>query len=268
MNFCRVVVVTAVTVVTVVTAVFAGGCTSFAFKQGGKGTAPAELQDRSNMIVVEPGSFEMGSKIAEPDEFPAHKVILSGFLLDKTEVTLGDYQRCVDARVCRAVVPIGDDVWATTERHPVVGATWYDAKRYCEWVGKRLPTEAEWEFAARKPAYGIYPWNGAFKAALVNSRADDGFAQTAPVGSFPGGNTASGLQDMAGNASEWVSDWYESTWYQKTPERDPTGPESATGAKGVRGGSWSDPDYLVRSTARLGVDPNISNNAIGFRCAG
>jgi formylglycine-generating enzyme required for sulfatase activity len=256
-------------VVVVVLVVVTVGCTSFAFKQGGRGTAPSELQRREDMAAIAPGSFEMGTKIEpEPDEFPPHKVTLSPFLIDKTEVTLGNYERCVDARVCKKVLPVGDDVWETTALHPVVGATWYDAKRYCEWVGKRLPTEAEWEYAARRPHWGAYPWEGPLKAGMVNGRGDnDGFARTAPVGSFAKGASKSGLVDMAGNAAEWVSDWYESTWYQKSTERDPTGPEAPTGAKGVRGGSWSDPEHLLRSTARLGVDPNVSNNAIGFRCA-
>jgi formylglycine-generating enzyme required for sulfatase activity len=264
MNVRTIAAVAVVAVVVVALAV----CTSFAFKKGGKGTAPSDLQDRANMVSIDPGSFEMGSKIAEPDEFPQHKVTLSGFMIDKHEVTLGDYALCVEARVCKALPPNGE-TWETTANHPVVGVTWYDAKRYCEWVGKRLPTEAEWEFAARRSNANVYPWSGPFKANLANSRTEaDGFAHTAPVGSFAGGNTPNGVQDMAGNASEWVADWYESTWYQKTNDRDPTGPEAPTGAKGVRGGSWSDPDHLLRSTCRLGVDPNISNTAIGFRCAG
>ncbi len=221
------------------------------------------------MAVIDGGSFEMGSQIAEPDEFPAHKVTISRFLLDKTEVSLGDYGRCVEARVCRALPPIaGAEPWVTTPEHPVVGVTWNDAKKYCDWVGKRLPTEAEWEYAARKPGFSVFPWAGGWDPKKANARGDaDGFPQTAPVGSFSGGKTAAGLQDMAGNAAEWTADWYESTWYKKTTDKDPAGPEAPTGYRSVRGGSWSDPDHRLRATARYAVDPNVSNTAVGFRCA-
>ncbi len=271
----RFVVVGALTTVTLAAGTLAAGtlaagCTSFAFKQGGKGTAPSELQDRDVMPLMEGGTFQMGSQIAEPDEFPAHKVSVSRFLIDKTEVTLQHYGRCVEARVCRPVAASvqGDEPWVTTELHPVTGVSWNDARKYCDWVGKRLPTEAEWEYAARRPQFGIYPWPGAYNPKNANSRGEgDGFPRTAPVGSFPGGKTSAGLVDMAGNAAEWTADWYESTFYQKSPERDPKGPEAPTGSRSVRGGSWADPDHLLRSTARFSVDPNVSNNAVGFRCA-
>ena len=257
-----------VVVIVIVAVVAVAGCTSFAFKQGGKGTAPSELQDRDVMVAIGGGAFEMGMKIGEPDEVPAHKVSLSGFLLDKTEVTLGDYGRCVDARVCKAVGPVGDDVWETTAQHPVVGATWYDAKKYCEWVGKRLPTEAEWEYAARKGRKGIYPWEGPWNAKNANSRGEaDGFARTSPVGAFAAGASIDGVVDLAGNAAEWVADWYDPSSYLKSTERDPQGPEAPSGSKTIRGGSWSDPDHVLRSVTRLGIDPNVSNNAFGFRCA-
>ena len=87
------------------------------------------------------------------------------------------------------------------------------------------------------------------------------------MGSFPAGKSVTGVHDLGGNAAEWTADWYESTWYQKSPERDPKGPEASTGSRVVRGGSWSDPEHLLRTTARLAIDPNVSNNAVGFRCA-
>lgn len=253
-------------VVVVVVVAVGAGCTSFAFKQSGKGTAPAELMEAADMVALDGGVFQMGNKIGEPDEVPQHKVTIAPFLLDKTEVTLGNYSRCVDARVCRALAPI-DEEWATTELHPVVGVTWYDAKKYCEWVGKRLPTEAEWEFAARKTGT-VYPWDGPWKQEKANSRSEkDGFPRTAPVGSFPAGISVTGVLDLAGNAAEWTADWYDPVYYQKSTETDPKGPEASTGSKAVRGGSWADPDHLLRATARLGVDPNVSNTGVGFRCA-
>lgn len=243
----------------------AGGCTSFAFKQSSKGTAPRDLQDRDTMAVIEGGTFEMGWKNGEPDEFPIHTVALSPFLMDKVEVTVGDYARCVDARVCKPIAPLGTP--EVPDTHPVVGVSWYEAKRYCEWVGKRLPTEAEWEYAARRPHSTLYPWNGPADPNKANARgAQDGYEFTAPVGSFPSGKSSNNILDLAGNASEWTADWYEATYYRKSPDRNPTGPEVPTGERVVRGGSWSDPDYVLRSTTRTGLDPNVSNSAVGFRC--
>ena len=266
MNFRAVVVAAAVTSIV---AALGSGCTSFAFKQSGKGTAPSELQDASTMVPITGGSFEMGWKTGEPDEFPAHRVTLSSYLIDRLEVTVGDYARCVDARVCTVITPTGPQPTEPLPKdHAVVGVPWYSAKKYCEWVGKRLPTEAEWEYAARKPHFLLYPWKAGFEKTRANARGpEDGYETTSPVGAFPSGATASGIMDMAGNAGEWTADWYEATWYQKSPEKNPTGPEAPTGQKVVRGGSWADPSYILRSTTRLGIDPNYSNNAIGFRCA-
>lgn len=250
-------------------AVLSAGCTSFAFKSSGKGTAPSELQNREQMVLVNGGSFDMGNKTGEPDEFPTHRVTLTSYLIDRVEVSIADYKRCVEARVCTALVapsPAPETPVPTT--HAVVGVPWYGAKKYCEWVGKRLPTEAEWEYAARKPHFLLYPWKSGFETSRANARgAEDGYETTAPVGSFPTGATPSGILDLAGNAAEWTADWYEATWYQKSPERNPTGPEAPTGQRVVRGGSWSDPSYNLRATARTALDPNYSNNAVGFRCA-
>ena len=249
-------------------ALVAAGCTSFGFKSTGKGTAPDELMTRATMVKVPGGSFEMGAINAEPDEYPPHKIEVLGFVIDKTEVTVGDYDRCVQARVCRAPKLDEDAKEGVTERHPVVGVSWYDAVKYCEWVGKRIPTEAEWELAVRAPRFPKFPWDGRFDPMKVNTRGDaDGYARTAPVGSFPAGASGLGLLDAAGNAAEWTADWYEATWYGKSPAANPKGPDAGTGSKVVRGGSWSDNDYLVRTTVRIGIDPNVSNDTIGFRCA-
>jgi formylglycine-generating enzyme required for sulfatase activity len=254
-------------VVSVVAVVVGSGCTSFSFKSSGRGSAPSELQDKKDMVAVDAGVLMMGWKVGEPDEYPQHKVTLSPFLIDRTEVTIGAYQRCVDARVCKAAAVPGEE-WETTPQHPVVGVTWYDAKRFCEWLNRRLPTEAEWEMAARRGHNAPYPWGGQPAPGTANLRgAEDGFERTAPVGSFPKGATSSGIQDMAGNAAEWVADWYEATWYEKSTETNPTGPEVSTGQKVVRGGSWAEPDHPARATARAALDPNVSNNAVGFRCA-
>ena len=278
-------------VVVVVSLSALAGCTSFAFKNTGRGSAPDELKSRSAMVAIKGGPFDQGAMNAEPDEYPPHKVEVSSFVIDKTEVTVGAYGRCVQAHVCRAPSLDDDAKEGVTDAHPVVGVSWNDAARYCEWVGKRLPTEAEWEYAARAPRMGKFPWDGRYDATVTNtSGSADGFERTAPVGSFPKGASGYGLLDMGGNAAEWVADWYDAVYYGKLcgitvveqPKEgetakpvgdckvthDPKGPEASTGSKVVRGGSWvSNGDYLVRATSRTSLDPNVSNDAVGFRCA-
>jgi formylglycine-generating enzyme len=241
------------------------GCTRFAFKDTGKGTAPDEIVSRDHMVSFDGGTFQMGAVSAEPDEFPVHKVTVKAFRLDKNEVTVGDYQQCVDRGVCAApslTVP------GATELHPVVGVNWAGAQRYCGWAGKRLPTEAEWEYGARFPLFGPFPWEGKLEPGRLNERGDaDGHARTAPVGSFASGHSPRGVHDMAGNVAEWTADWYEANYYTKSPPSDPKGPATDTGTRVVRGGSWSTNAFRARSTARFGQDPNVSNDAVGFRCA-
>ncbi len=244
----------------------ATSCTSFSFKKDVKGSAPSDLQDPSTMAELAGGTFEMGFDNGDPDEYPKHKLKLRPFSLDIYEVTRKDYARCVDASVCKKVPDLGTpDV---DDTHPVIGVTWFQAKTYCEWVGKRLPTEAEWEYAARAPHQFLYPWGGSWEQSRANSRTPkDGYDFTAPVGTFPTGKNPKGIHDLAGNAAEWTADWYDAKYYHKTPDANPTGPEVPTGERVVRGGSWSDPDHLLRAVTRLAQDPNVSNSAIGFRCA-
>jgi formylglycine-generating enzyme required for sulfatase activity len=251
----------------IVALVGAAACTSFSFPcKGGSQAAPSELKDRSEMATMPAGKYLMGFANGEPDEFPAHEVQLPSFLIDRTEVTNGSYRACVQAKACREGTFDKDPILGRA-RHPVVGISWRDAKRYCKWVEKRLPTEAEWEYAARAPAFSIFPWEGRFKAALVNARGDvDGYDKTAPVGSFPEGRSGLGLYDMAGNVSEWVSDAYDAVYYKNSPSDSPTGPALSTGSRVVRGGSWADNDYLLRSTARAALDPNLRRDSVGFRC--
>ena len=247
----------------------AGACTSFAFKNSDKGGAPEDLSDRARMVLVAGRAFDMGAQNAEPDEFPEHKVEVATFRMDKHEVTLGDYQRCVAAKACRHAPALDRQALdEMTAEHPVVAVSWYDAKKYCDWVGKRLPTEAEWELAARAPRLGKFPFEAAFGPSVVNGRgATDGFDRTSPIGSFPSGASGLGLLDMAGNAAEWTADWYDATYYQKSPPLNPKGPEASTGSKVYRGGGWTCPEYECRATRRVGLDPSLSNDAVGFRCA-
>lgn len=246
--------------------VASSGCTSFAFPSNQRTHAPTDLMAQGRMAQIPAGEFQMGGGLGEPDEYPPHAVKLPTFWMDRTEVTNRDYLACVEAKVCRAS-SFADHPVLGLVSHPVVGVTWFDAVRYCKWVSKRLPTEAEWEYAARQPKFSTYPWAGGFRDEVANSRGDgDGYPMTSPVGHFSTGQSGLGLLDMAGNAAEWTQDWYETTYYQRSPSEAPTGPESRTGVRVVRGGSWADTDYQLRTTARASLNPNFGKDSIGFRC--
>lgn len=207
----------------------------------------------------------MGSSITDtlaiPDERPQHKIILDGFWIMQAEVTNAQYKRCIEAKVC-----IGTDtnLWndSTYAQHPVVSITWEQAQKYANWVGGRLPTEAEWEHACRGTEGRIYPWgNEAPDADLLNyvgSKKKD----TTPVGSYPPG--ANGLYDMAGNVQEWTADWYDYYYNAPAPEHNPKGPNSGI-SKVVRGGSFASDDYDVRCSARFTIGPSTQSFPIGFR---
>jgi formylglycine-generating enzyme required for sulfatase activity len=214
------------------------------------------------------------------DESPAHPVTLSGFWIDQTEVTNGQYQACVQDGAC---TPPGE-----TRSHdrphyfgnpdyvdyPVIFVTREQAIAYCGWTGGRLPTEAEWEYAARGPESWTYPWGNEFDGSRLNycdvncsagpndPIIDDGYAETAPVGSFPSGASWVGALDMAGNVREWVADGYGP--YTFDAQVNPTGP--ATGDSIPRGGSWLDLPDLVRSANRGGNVPGYNRDYYGFRC--
>jgi formylglycine-generating enzyme required for sulfatase activity len=227
------------------------------------------------MVHVPKGEFEMGSDVGEADERPVHKVGLDEFWFDQTAVTNSQYALCVKAREC-GVSGYVDDVDFGGGDYPVVGVSWYDAANYCEWVGARLPTEAEWEYAARGPENLVYPWGNSFDCLRGNfddetsldiiSFGCDGYLKTSPVGSFPEGASWCGVLDLSGNVWDWVEDWYAE--YPSENQENPTG--SITGEyKVIRGGSWgSDNNLLLRGASRNSRDPNGSNNiVIGFRCA-
>ncbi|MCP4499842.1 MAG: formylglycine-generating enzyme family protein [Deltaproteobacteria bacterium] len=240
------------------------GCTTFSFKGSSSKEAPAELKESSQMVAFKGGIFSMGAGMAGPDEFPPHDVELSPFSMDRVEVSNAYYSFCVEKKVCPANALLDDD----KPQHPVVGVTHRGARLYCRWLEKRLPSEAEWEFAARMPDLTIYPWGNAFSPMLGNGRgAIDGYESLAPIGSFIKGASAAGLLDVAGNAAEWTSDWYDASYYKRSDAVDPQGPSASTGQRTVRGGSFLDPPDHLRTTARHGVDPNASHSAVGFRCA-
>lgn len=228
----------------------------------------------SEMVNIEAGCFQMGSDKGAQDEQPVHEVCVSAFKMDKFEVTQRDFQQQMNTNSSRIK---GADL-------PVESATWVEADSYCTKVGKRLPTEAEWEYAARAGSTTEYSWGDVFdpkkanycdKSCSANVRDEnnsDGFAFTAPVGSFPANPW--GLHDMTGNVSEWVADWMETNYYILSVKQDPKGPirservmRGGTNNKVFRGGSWTTGAFDLRSSNRkaLWVDYRIDN--IGFRCA-
>jgi serine/threonine-protein kinase len=231
------------------------------------------------MVYVPAGQFQMGSTEGQRDERPVHTVTLDGFWIDRTEVTNGQYERCVAARVCEP--PYFADSRHRDEYYghpnyvtfPVIKVGWFDARAYCEWAGARLPTEAEWEYAACGNDGRIYPWGdeepNCDKANYWHG--DEGcIKDTAPVGYHSAGVSWCGTHDMAGNVWEWVADVYGV--YPAKPQVNQTGP-SAGRYRVLRGGSWFNDAFSMRCANR-DRDPADSPYAegrgfysTGFRCA-
>jgi formylglycine-generating enzyme required for sulfatase activity len=268
-------------------------------------TAQANLVCPEAMVAIQSVTFEQGSNAnaARDDEKPAHSVALGGYCIDRYEVTVKDYAACVARRRCKPastkvywpkITPSERQSFRNEcsyrkkglENHPINCVSWNLADTYCKALGKRLPTEAEWEHAARGPTPHIYPWGdeeptgehlnacdkqcqtwGKRERATLSSLhdGDDGFATLAPVGKYPRGRSRFGPHDMAGNVWEWVSDWYGA--YSSTPSVDPSGPATGT-TKVVRGGGW-DTSYAsrLRPSFRDNRSPSMLSHAIGFRCA-
>ncbi|MFO0724898.1 MAG: SUMF1/EgtB/PvdO family nonheme iron enzyme [Myxococcota bacterium] len=225
----------------------------------------------SEMAGVPSMTFTMGDNNGEPDEYPERSVSVSAFRIDRTEVTNRAYKACVNARACDPG-PFLDDEVLGADDHPVVGVTWLDADRFCRWLGRALPTEAQWEAAARGPEFRKWPWSGGFDPKKANTSSDqDAFKLTAPVGSFPDGSSPFGLLDMAGNVAEWVADYYDPVFHRREGVKDvasvdPVGPTSGR-ERVVRGGSYREGAHLLRVSSRRAQLPTESDNTIGFRCA-
>jgi formylglycine-generating enzyme required for sulfatase activity len=224
------------------------------------------------MVHVPGGTFQMGSREGDPDaggdEFPQHSVTLDGFWIDRTEVTNAQYHQCVEAGACQAptMCDWGEPTYGETAKadHPVVCVNWSGAAAYCEWAGARLLTEAEWEYAARGPDNFTYPWgNSSPDNTLLNYHGNVG--DTTEVGSYSDGASWCGAQDLAGNAWEWVADWYDD--YPSEAQTNPTGPETGDD-KVLRGGGWHDSQKSVRAANRNHFTPDHRYSDVGFRCVG
>ncbi len=207
----------------------------------------------------------------------AHEVSLGTFEIDRTEVRVADYQRCVAAGACSApAFAVGDRRFDQPDL-PVTQVRWEDAVAYCTWAGGRLPTEAEWELAARGQTGREYPWGNVYNPHLANhgsfaddeTDASDGFIGLAPVASFPDGATPNGIVDLAGNAEEWVNDFFDQDengfGYAASPQVSPTGPKTGV-FHVIRGGSYLRGAAWIRGAARW-VQMAPRSAAVGFRCA-
>jgi len=251
------------------------------------GDTKTRSADDMVMVYVPGGTFQMGSSEGDSDagddEFPQHPVTLDGFWIDQTEVTNAQYRQCVEARECEAPTTChwGEPTYgdASKDDHPAVCVDWNGAAAYCEWAGARLPTEAEWEYAARGEQGFIYPWGNEFDCSRGNfddetevdsyvvpgGEGCDGYVRTAPVGSFPTGKSWCNALDMAGNVWEWTANWYGD--YPSGAQTDPTGPADGD-SKVLRGGGWRYNWRDVRAAFRDGYVPDGRTYYIGFRCAG
>jgi len=237
------------------------------------GSTQVSPKDGMVMVFVPAGDFVMGSPEGEgnSDEYPQHMVTLDAYWIDQSEVTNGKYAQCVADGACTNPSvnssSIRDSYYGneTYDNYPVIYVHWSDAKDYCSWAGRRLPTEAEWEKAARGSEGQIYPWGDESPSPSL-SNFDNIIGDTSEVGSFPAGVSPYGAFDMAGNVFEMVADWYDANYYGISPSSNPMGAD-AEGAKVVRSGSWSYSALDIRITKRNWVSPRSSFVVIGFRCA-
>ncbi len=239
------------------------------------GSSETEIVDSTLLCEREPLATTCDEQTFA-NELVRHPVKLSGFFLDRTEVTVKDYLSCVRVGRCQAPpYEQGARRFARPD-FPVTFVTWDDANDFCRFRGARLPTEAEFERAARGVGGRRFPWGNFANGHVANhgrlgldtSDASDGFAELAPVGSFRAGRTPEGFLDLAGNVSEWVQDRY-APQYPEEPASDPQGPDaaSATGARVVRGGSFDSPMAWLRGATRSANLPNERRPSLGFRCA-
>jgi formylglycine-generating enzyme required for sulfatase activity len=236
--------------------------------QPGAGDVRVSEMDGMEMVFVPAGEFEMGSAANDPradeDESPLHRVHLDAFWIDRTEVTNTMYNLCIDESACTSPARTQYYLQPGYADHPIIGVSWEQAQAYCSWAGRRLPSEAEWEKAARGIDGRIYPWGNESPSA-PSSNFNHHKNETEPVGSHPDGASPYGALDMAGNAWEWVLDGYSPDYYSISPGENPIS-DSPVNRRVLRGGNWDSNAEGVRSANRFWAFPG-RNDTDGFRCA-
>jgi formylglycine-generating enzyme required for sulfatase activity len=238
-----------------------------------------------DMALIPMGRFLMGSADGDQDERPLRTVYVDSFRLDRFEVTVDQFRQCVEMGKCRtphyggAAYRLAHEAnylnWEQPGRdaHPINGVSWYDAQDYCHWASKRLPTEAEWEWAARSADGRLYPWGdeqATCERAIIDEGGDGcGHEMAWPVGSRAAGVSPFGVYDLAGNLWEWTADWYSRDFYGRGEDVNPFNDTQTDGLKVLRGGSMADQNPRIhRSTNRLGYPPEQRYDyTVGFRCA-
>lgn len=239
----------------------------------------------TDMVLIPGGEFIMGtdSDGANNDQKPAHTVYLDAYYIDKHEVTNAQYEEFIvnggykekefwtkegwdfiQKYKVGSPLKYGRNPISTEPDHPVIGVTWYEANAYAKWAGKRLPTEAEWEKAARGTDRRIYPWGNKMDFSKLNY-----FPHTTKlfsVGSFPKGASPYGIMDMAGSVWEWTADWYDETYYSQSQNKNPKGPDDGK-YRVLRGGGWNSIRLQLQCPYRYYEKPDNTTYHIGFRCA-
>lgn len=227
-----------------------------------------QFQEQLNpkeMIFIDSGEFLMGDDDGSRDEVPERTVLMNGFSIDRYPVTNQEYKMFVDVTGHRPPPGWTSGTYPLEEaKHPVTNVSWQDASEYAEWVGKRLPTESEWEKSSRGTLGQTYSWGDAFRKDNVNSTND--YSGTTPVNEFPGGGSPYGVMDTCGNVQEWCEDWYYDDYYKTAPVDNPTGPTGGQ-YRVCRGGFYAENRMGVRCASRHFSPPSTMQDSIGFRCA-
>ena len=248
----------------------------------------AKWKTKDEMVLIPAGEFVMGSdkkkdRLAYRSEIPQRSVYLDPYLIGKYEVTALEYLKFVLATDRLPQLDWrydGGNFQETMAHHPIMHVSWYDADAYCKWAGKRLPTEAEWEKAARGVDGRLFPWGSEYAGPTRANFGRTGlsgpvrdrperlllYPPIISVDKYDNALSPYGLYQTIGNVAEWVSDWYDQDYYKKSPDRNPKGPETGT-QKAFRGGGWMDSTTTMRAAMRNGTDPQTKINWMGFRCA-
>ena len=248
----------------------------------------AKWKTKDEMLLIQAGEFVMGSdkrkdRLAYRSEIPQRSVYLDSYLIGKYEVTALEYLKFVLATDRLPQLDWrydGGNFQETMAHHPIMHVSWYDASAYCKWAGKRLPTEAEWEKAARGVDGRLFPWGSEYAGPTRANFGRTGlsgpvrdrperlllYPPIISVDKYDNALSPYGLYQTIGNVAEWVSDWYDQDYYKKSPDRNPKGPETGT-QKAFRGGGWMDSTTTMRAAMRNGTDPQTKINWMGFRCA-